>query len=507
MTWRIGTSEQTESWTLPHIILTTPPRRITHDILSTTAMRLQSVFLAILLTGPALAQSVLTPGVRPFLAVGSPVVALEHVRIIDGTGAPPQENQTIILRDGRILSISPSSQARVPAEAKRLDLKNHTVIPGLVGMHEHMFYPSGGRVPIYTEEAFSFPRLYLASGVTTARTGGTLEPYTDLSLKKLIDAGAMPGPNMYVTVGYLEGKGSFTPQMLELTGPDDAQRFVEYWAATGAQSFKAYMHITRAELEAALTAAHARGLKLTGHLCSIGFREAAALGIDNLEHGIVVDTEFMDGKKPDFCPGFGPAAADLEKLDVQSAPVQDMIRDLVSHHVAVTSTLAVFEDAPPLEQRFVDALSPDALRNYLTGRDGLPAAVLQLSALRIRREVEFERAFVKAGGLLQAGCDPTGNGSALAGFGDQRNIELLVQGGFTPIEAIRIATLNGAQFLGIDRDTGSIAVGKAADLVVVDGNPAARIAEIEKVTLVFKDGAGYDPERLLASIRGQAGPH
>ncbi len=470
-------------------------------------MRVQTSVLAILLLSSAFAQSPLTPGVRPFLVVDSPVVALEHVRVIDGTGAAPLEDQTLVLRGGRIESITPSSRARVPAEAKRLDLTNHTVIPGLVGMHEHMFYPSGGRIPIYTEEAFSFPRLYLASGVTTARTGGTLEPYTDLSLKKLIDAGAMPGPKMYVTVGYLEGKGSFTPQMLELTGPDDARRFVEYWASTGAQSFKAYMHITRAELEAALTAAHARGLKLTGHLCSIGFREAAALGIDNLEHGIVVDTEFMDGKKPDVCPGFGPGAADLEKLDVQSAPVQEMIRDLVRHRVAITSTLAVFEDAPPLERRFSDALSPDALRSYLTGRDMLPEAVLKLSALRIRREVEFERAFVKAGGLLQAGCDPTGNGSALAGFGDQRNIELLVQGGFTPVEAIRIATWNGARFLGIDRDTGSIATGKAADLVVVDGNPEARIADIKKVTMVFKDGAGYDPERLLASIRGETGPH
>jgi imidazolonepropionase-like amidohydrolase len=477
------------------------------DILSTTGMSLRTPVLASLFFSGAFAQSPLTPGVRPFLVVDSPVVALEHVRVIDGTGAPPAEDQTLVLRGGRIESITPSSQALVPAEAKRLELKNHTVIPGLVGMHEHMFYPSGGRIPIYTEEAFSFPRLYLASGVTTARTGGTLEPYTDLSLKKLIDAGAMPGPKMYVTVGYLEGKGSFTPQMLELTGPDDARRFVEYWASTGAQSFKAYMHITRAELESALRAAHARGLKLTGHLCSIGFREAAALGIDNLEHGIVVDTEFMDSKKPGVCPGFGPETADVEKLEVQSSPVQEMIRDLVSHRVAVTSTLAVFEDAPPLERRFVDALSPDALRNYLTGRDMLPDAALKLSALRISRELEFERAFVNAGGLLQAGCDPTGNGSTLAGFGDQRNIELLVRGGFTPVEAIRIATLNGARFLGVDRDTGSIAPGKAADLVVIDGNPAARIADIEKVALVFKDGAGYGPERLLRSVRGQTVLH
>jgi imidazolonepropionase-like amidohydrolase len=127
--------------------------------------------------------------------------------------------------------------------------------------------------------------------------------------------------------------------------------------------------------------------------------------------------------------------------------------------------------------------------------------------MRIQKELEFERAFFKAGGLLMAGCDPTGNGTAVAGFGDQRNLELLVSGGFTPEEAIRIATLNGAKFLGLDGRIGSIAAGKQADLVVIDGNPATRIADIEKVELVFKDGVGYDSEKLIQSVRSQVGAH
>jgi imidazolonepropionase-like amidohydrolase len=454
----------------------------------------------------ALAQGQFTPGLKPFVAVEAPVVALEHVRVIDGTGAPPQEDQTIVMDHGRIAAAGRAGEVAVPEGAQRLDLPNRTVIPGLVGMHEHLFYPSGGGVPIYLEHAMSFPRLYLASGVTTARTAGTLEAYTDLNLKKMIDAGQMPGPKMHITVGYLEGKGSFAVQMPELTGPEDARRFVEYWASQGAESFKAYMHITRAELEAALTAAHSRGLKLTGHLCSIGFREAAELGIDNLEHGLIVDTEFLPGKQPDVCPP-GPTGEDLAKLDISSEPIQQTIRELVRHNVAVTSTLAVFEVAPPLTQRFIDALAPDALRNYLVGRDRLPEAVRKTSALWVQKELEFERAFVQAGGLLVAGCDPTGNGSAVAGFGDQRNLELLVSGGFTPQEAIRIATLNGAKLLGLDDKLGSIAPGKQADLVVIDGNPASQIADIEKVHLVFKDGVGFDPEKLIASVRGQVGVH
>jgi len=461
---------------------------------------------AVLLSIALTAQAPFTPGVKPFLKTDAPVVALEHVRVIDGTGVPPLDDQTMVIDHGRIAALGRAGEVQIPDGAQRLALAGHTVIPGIVGMHEHLFYPSFSGIPLYIEHGFSFPRLYLSCGVTTARTAGTLEAYTDLNIKKMIDAGQMPGPNMLISVGYLEGKGSFAPQMPELTGPEDARRFVEYWAAEGAHSYKAYMHITRAELAAALAAAHAHGLKLTGHLCSIGFREAAAMGIDNLEHGIAVDTEFMSGKQPDVCPN-GPTADDLEKLDMNGEPVQQMIRDLVEHHVAVTSTLAVFEAAPPLQQRFIDALAPDALRNYLTGRDQLPDAVLRRSAVRIKKELEFERAFVKAGGLLMAGCDPTGNGSAVAGFGDQRNIELLVSGGFTPVEAIHIATQNGAKFLGMDDRIGSLATGKQADLVVIDGNPAEHITDIEKVELVFKNGVSYDPAKLLDSVRGQVGFH
>lgn len=452
------------------------------------------------------------PGVTPFVTVDAPVVVLQHVRVIDGTGAAPAEDQTVVIDHGKIAAVGPAASTPAPAGARTLDLSGHTVIPGLVGMHEHLFYPSGSGIPIYTEQAFSFPRLYLASGVTAARTAGSLEPYTDLNVKRLIDRGRMPGPKMYITGPYLEGPGSIAgPQMHELSGPDDATRTVEYWAAEGATSFKAYMNITRAELAAAVEAAHKHGIKVTGHLCSIGFREAAAIGIDNLEHGLLVDTEFHPGKQPDVCPPQGLTRAELGRLDVTSAPVKDMIADLVSHHVAITSTLAVFEAfdgaRPPVEQRFLDAVSPDAAVSYLSSRARSAAGPESVSAQALKKELAFEYAFVKAGGLLMAGADPTGNGGALAGFADQRNIELLVEGGFTPVEAIRIATSNGAKFLGeLDR-FGTVAPGKQADLIVIDGNPAARIADIHKIKLVFKDGAGYDPAKLLDSIKGSAGIH
>lgn len=456
-------------------------------------------FLALLaLAVTAATQPRFTPGLKPFTATDAPTIVLRHVRVIDGAGAPPREDQTLLIANGKISSAAP------PADAHSIDLTGHTVIPGIVGMHEHLFYPAAS--PIYAEQAFSFPRLYLAAGVTTARTAGSLEPYTDLNVKRLIDADRMPGPKFWITGPYLEGRGAFTPQMHELTGPDDAVRTVDYWASEGVTSFKAYMNIPRADLKAAIDAAHRRGIKVTGHLCSVGFREATALGIDNLEHGLLVDTEFHPGKQPDVCPPQAATRAGILALDLASAPVREMIADLVKHNVAITSTLAVFEafdgNREPLDRHFLDSLIPQAADAYRSARL-TPNSFLPL----LKKELAFERAFVQAGGLLISGADPTGNGGALAGFADLRNIELLVEGGFTPVEAIRIATATGAKFLGEQDRIGTIAPGKQADLVVLDGNPAARIADIRKVKLVFKDGVAYDPARLLESVKGSVPLH
>jgi imidazolonepropionase-like amidohydrolase len=443
--------------------------------------------------------------------VDAPLIALEHVRVIDGTGAAPSEDQTVLIEKGRIQALGNFAHTTVPEDAKVLDLSGETVIPGLVGMHDHLFYPSPhvagkGVSPVYTELAYSAPRLYLAGGVTSLRTTGSISPFTDISVKKMIDAGLAPGPKIHVTGPYLEGPGAYTPNMHELTGPDDARKTVEYWADEGATSFKAYMHITRAELSAAIEAAHRRGLKVTGHLCSIGFREAAELGIDNLEHGLAVDTEFMPGKSPDTCP---PGRSMPE---VESPPIQEMIRDLVSHHVAVTSTLPVFETyvypRPPLEERVFLALSSASLYDYLDRRGAFNSEkAIAKNSSDLKKEMQFEREFVKAGGLLIAGLDPTGYGGVLPGFGDQREVELLVEAGFAPIEAIAIATSNGAAYLGESDTIGTLAIGKAADLAVIRGNPAANIADIENVEIVFKDGVGYDSAKLVASVRGQVGLH
>ena len=488
-------------------------------------MRKLIVVLSISLLAASFCRSqTLSPTVRAFVKVEASVTALTHVRLIDGTGAGPREDQTVLLSHGKVDTIGDASSASVPKDAQVLDLHGYTVIPGLVGMHEHLVFPLGARpggpgYAVYGEMAYSFPRLYLAGGVTTIRTAGTFEPYTDLEIKKAIEAGEMPGPKLHVTGPFLEGNGSPFIQMHRLTGPEDATKTVNFWVDQGADNFKAYANITHEELAAAISAAHKRGVKVTGHLCSIGFREAAALGIDNLEHGLIVDTEFFPWKKPGECVPRTPQAMDFySKIDVQSTPVRDMILDLVKRHVAVTSTLAVFEmyvpGRPSIQPRLLDVLSADARTALLASkvaqsdqaaiRRGYGTEVSPWAAA-FKKEMEFEYAFVKAGGLLLAGVDPSGIGGVVAGFGDQREVELLVEAGFTPLEAIHIATANGAQYLGeLDR-IGTIAPGKQADLVVIKGDPSKNIADIENVEIVFKDGIGYDSPKLIESVRGMVG--
>jgi imidazolonepropionase-like amidohydrolase len=447
----------------------------------------------------------LSAGVRGVVAVQEPVVALTHVRVIDGTGAPAKEDQTIVLENGRIRSIGASASAQVPAGARTIDLTGHSVIPGLVGMHNHTFYTTSRRS---IQANFSMPRLYLASGVTTTRTTGSMSPYSELNLKKRIDAGEVPGPRMHVTGPYISGDGAGSG-MYEVNTPDDARRVVAYWAKEGATWFKFYTLITRDEMKAAIDEAHKHGLKVTGHLCSVGYREAVALGIDALEHSLFANSEYDPNKQPDKCPS--TMSASLANLDMKSPAVKATIDDMVKNKVAMTSTLAIYELYVPgrpqdLDPRMLEAMSPEAREEYLATRKyiadnpnaGTPESVF-------KKAMEFDRMFAAAGGLLAAGSDPTGSGGALPGFGDQRNHELLVEAGFSPVESIKIMTLNGAKVLGVDKDLGSVEAGKIADLVVVRGNPAATAADIRNVTIVFKDGVGYDSSKLLAAVKGVVG--
>ena len=446
----------------------------------------------------------LANAVRAYVSVDAPVVALTHGRVIDGTGAAAREDQTVVIRDGVIAALGPFASTLVPPGAQTIDLTGKSVIPGLVMMHEHLHYPTGPGV--YGQLAESFTRLYLAGGVTTMRTAGNVNGFTDLNMMRLVASGQKPGPAIDATAPYLTGVNTIT-QMRALKGPEDARRQVQYWTDEGATSLKTFMQITRGELAAAIDEAHRRNIKVTGHLCAVTYAEAAGLGIDNLEHGFFAATDFVADKKPDTCPAPGVGEKTIAALDERDPRFTTLVQTLVKANVALTSTLTVFETVTPGRPKppGLEVLTPQLREQFEQNYSRTQANRESLFINLFPKGMRLEYAFARAGGLLMAGTDPTAGGGVIPGFANQRQVELLVEAGFTPLEAISIATLNGANYLGRDRSVGTLAVGKQADIVVINGNPATAIADIRKIETVFKRGVGYDPARLIASVTGRVG--
>jgi imidazolonepropionase-like amidohydrolase len=444
----------------------------------------------------------LSKNMARFVAVDAPVVALTHVRVIDGSGGPAREDQTIVIVGARIDAVGPSADVVVPRSARTLDLTGHTVIPGLVGMHEHTYFETATRL---SQMSASAPRLYLANGVTTIRTAGGMFPYNELNMKRAIEAGAQVGPRMHITGPYLNGgPGGATSHMRHLRDENETRRVIDYWASEGATWLKFMGDVSSPILRAGIEEAHKHGMKVTGHLCSITFREAAALGIDNVEHGLITDSDYITDKQPDVCPSNN--MKQQVDVDVDGEAVHRSFRALIAQHVAITSTLSVYElfvrERARLDPRALDAMTPDVRREVEASLADTTQFTLPL--LLFQKMLRYEREFVRAGGLLVAGVDPWGNGS-VPGYGDLRNYELLVEAGFTPEEAIQIMSANGAKLLGELDQRGTITVGKIADLAVIRGDPVHTTSAIYNVALVFRDGVGYDSAKLVKSVRGKIG--
>jgi imidazolonepropionase-like amidohydrolase len=475
-------------------------------------MRRLTVLAALLLVPGVLASALaaqrpeLSPNVRRYVSLDTATIAITSVLLVDGTGKPARADQTVIVERGRIAAVGPSASTRVPAGAVVIDGRGHTLIPGLVGLHDHLFYSaSGGRS---VTMSYTGPRLYLASGVTTIRTTGSHAPYADVNLKRSIDAGRSAGPRIHVTAPYLTGAGGGGAMALATT-PEEARRFVAYWAEEGAEWIKFYTGINRENMRAAINEAKRRGIRTTGHLCAVTFREAAELGIDDLAHGAFTASDFLAGKQVDVCPADAFAAMDTAVK--ATGPVADsVIRTLLARRVSVTSTLPVIEalypGRPVTDERSLSLMAPEVKVAYLADRAFIDtSSTWPLTVAGLKQQMGWELAFFHAGGLLGNGVDPTGNGGALPGFGDQRGYELLREAGLTTEEAIQVSTLNGARILHREDRIGSVERGKLADLVLLSGDLTSDAAIIRNVVTVFKDGVGYDPARLLADVKGRVG--
>ncbi|WP_082915221.1 amidohydrolase family protein [Arachidicoccus ginsenosidimutans] len=466
------------------------------------------LMLSILLTyGNFSVAQTFTNKVKRFISIDTPLFAITHVTLIDGTGKDIKQDQTIIVRNHIIENVGASSVVQIPTGVYIVDGTGKTLIPGLIMLHEHLFYPKifDGNYSV-GEMQFSAPRLYLAAGVTTIRTGGSIEPQTDLNIKDWINEGKEVGPNMDVTGPYIERAGLEIPELGFMKKPNEATQLVNYWADRGVTSFKLYNNVTREDVRQTVEAAHKRGLKVTAHLCSVTYAEASNPGIDNLEHSFRVASDFVPGKKEDVC-NQAAVYQSLQKLREDDPKIQALIGLLIKNKTALTVTPNVFEpytgrDTVP--GGGMEALAPQfrkkikMIYNTYLNRDSADAAMY-------KKDMHWVREFYDRGGLLLAGTDPTGVGRVVPGYANRHTVELLVESGFSLPEAIKICSLNGAQYLNIINKTGTIEKGKIADFTLINGDLEKNVKNIRNTEMVFKNGIGYDSKKLFESVKGMVG--
>lgn len=425
------------------------------------------------------------------------VLALIHVRLIDGTGNPVRVNQTLLLEDGVITVVGNAGDVMIPEEAKVVDLSGKTVIPGIVGMHNHLHIPG---YPLVGDDA---AKLYLASGVTIIQTCGATFPGHELELAHNIDIGRKVGPDIIPSAPFITGAGG-NPNMIIPADEQSLRDTLQYWMDRGIKWFKVYRNISMNDLMTTLEVVHKNGGKVRGHLCSVTFEQGAKMGIDAIEHGLNSASDFRTNKTQGVCDGNHDY---LDYLEMDHSDVRQVQQTMIDHRVFLTSTLSIYEASIPnrayADQRSLQMMSPALRQAYAERRDRLNQEINDSTRNhRFRRIMEFEYQYVKMGGLLCSGVDAGRH--VLPGYGDQRNFILLREAGLSTEEAVSVMTGNGAKALG-RADIGTVEKGKRADLVVLDGWLDKNPAVIEQVETVFKKGVAYDPILLLQGMEGTFG--
>jgi imidazolonepropionase-like amidohydrolase len=434
-------------------------------------------------------------------AVKAPETAIVNARLVDGTGAPPRGGCTVLVRGDRIAAVGPAAAIAVPDGATVVDAAGMTLLPGMFDTHGHCFTVDG------KEQYEAFPLLFLAAGVTTVFSPGEKDPAGAYALRDRLAKGEQVGARLLTAGPYFEkGQG----ELDWLVGYRDQEDALQWLATHGARmdGLKLQMQITDGECKAILDAAHARGIKVTGHLGSVTATRAIELGIDRLEHGLFAMSEFA----PYAIKGIDQWAAKFGKLgelDLDSAPVRALIDAIVCKRVALSATTVAFAawepGFEPLAPDWDSYLSP-AIRRIEKGR---ALRIQQMSGERgaqfqagVNKQLQFLKRVHDRGGIVVTGTD-TGDKRLIPGFGVHREMALLVRAGFTPLAAIRAATGHAAQALGVDRDLGTIEAGKLADLVLVQGDPTADIAAIGATHRVWKAGRPFEPAKLREQARGK----
>jgi imidazolonepropionase-like amidohydrolase len=452
----------------------------------------------------------LSKAVTDFIAVQDSTVLIKNVTLIDGTGGAVKYYQDILVQNNKITALGNTGELKVPENVRILDATGKTVVPGFIMMHEHLFHakPFFGMYKA-VHMTNTFPQMYLAGGVTTMRTAGSIEANADLNIKNLIGQGKRLGPKIDVSSPHIEREGlvgEHIAQLQSLYGGESIENWLNYWFDKGITSVKVYNNLTKDDLREIIRVAHARNIKVTGHLCSITYQEAAEMGIDNLEHSFMASTDFVAHKKENECVYGGQS---LTELDDNDPKLIELMQLLIDNNVTLTYTpFEPFAGREVIPGGGDVALAPYLLEQMQTIHDRSIGSVRDsLDYIDFRKEMKRVMRFHSMGGKIIVGTDPTGTGKVIAGYANQRLIELLIETGFTLEESIKLATLNGAEYLGIENETGTIEVGKEADLILINGDLSKDISTIRKMEIVFKDGVGFDSKKIFDSVKGRIGLH
>lgn len=424
-------------------------------------------------------------------------ILIKNINLIDGTGGAIQNNISILIQNGIFKKIDAYSNFQNLQNIQIIDGKDKTIIPGLVGVHNHLHIPG---IPFLGETA---TKLYLAAGVTTIQTCGAASPYKELALAEKIETGEAIGPTIIPSGPYITGEGG-NQNMIIPKNENQLRDTIKFWANKGVKWFKVYRNIEPEFLEIVIDEAHINNTKVTGHLCSITFKEASEMGIDAIEHGLNSVSDFRTNKKVGECSG---SREYIDSLDLESIEVDKLMNKLIENKTVLTSTLSIYEASIPsrsfLDDKSAQIMSETFRENFKDLNTPLETNEnSKTREKRLKRIMDFEYKFFKKGGILSAGVDAGRH--VLPGFGDQRNFLLLREAGFTTPEAIKIMTKNGATKLG-KTDIGTIKIGKRADFLILDGDLINEKNTITKVEAIYKNGISYSPEQLLQDLKGKFG--
>ncbi len=419
-----------------------------------------------------------------------PGLAFTHARVLDVERGRWLPDQTVVVVGDTIQSVGPSRAAKVPAGAETMDLGGKALMPGLWDMHAHLGPPDGA--------------LNVGCGITTARDVGNDPDRLD-DFKQRFDDGSAIGPHV-LRAGFVEGRGpDAASSKVTAETPDEAKAAVEFYAKRGYEMMKIYNSIKPELIPVITRAAHDHGMTVTGHIpVHVLANEAVKAGYDGIEHVNMLFLNFLathdtETRTPLRFSLVGEGAAGL---DLTAKPAQDFFGLLRQHHTVIDPTLGTFEALYVADQGkvaagtewFVARLPVQERRRYLMG--GLPheGEKAALYAKSWDRMVSIVKALRDAKVTTVAGTDE------VAGLMLDHELELFVKGGLTPAEALQDATIVPARAMKLEKKTGSIATGKAADLIVVDGDPLVNIADAQKVVTTVRGGVVYPAKDVLGTV-------